>query len=169
MSGVFFSCLLLVSCSTGKYLTDPNSVKRHEEMRKARKKLNVTEVVRTVGSVVVAAASNGRVSARYASEGKQFRKMNFYNISADTLYINMLSDHRTEAGDFYDFRNIKLPPQETCRLLMPVGIACNVYFRNTREPAEGEEMIEVNSGGKRKIFLYSGMTVPRVDLSEKQE
>lgn len=169
MVPILLSGLLLISCSTGKYLTDADSVKRHNEMRKERTKLNIAEALLATGSLVLAAATEGEMVAAYVPEAKQFKKVNFENISADTLYINMLTDCRINENEFYDFMNIKLPPQKTCKLLMPIGIVYNVYFRNTPEPADSEEMIEVNSAGKRKISLYPGMTVRRDELTEKQK
>lgn len=168
-AAILLSGLFLISCSTGKYLTDADSIKRHKEMRKERTKLNIAEALIATSTLVLAAATEGGMTAAYVPETRQFKKMKFENISADTLYINMLTDCQINENEFYDFMDIKLPPQKICKLLMPINIDYNIYFRNTREPDGNEEMIEINSASKRKIILYSGMTIQHDEFSEKQE
>ena len=69
----------------------------------------------------------------------------------------MLTDFMFRDNTYCDFMDIRIPPGENCRLLMPFGAVYNVYFSNTPTP-DDDEMIQIDTGLKNRIILYPGMT-----------
>jgi hypothetical protein len=156
---VLFTLLtgLFLSCTTTRHIYDEASLIRHQKLKRHRAGNAVTDALITTGSIVFAAITGE--SSVYTPEGNQFRKVTMHNTSTDTLLVNMLTDYIIQDTIYCDFMDIRIPPMEKCRLLLPKGILYNVYFSNTPVP-EDDEMIEVDTGRKRRVILYPGMTVP---------
>jgi DNA uptake protein ComE-like DNA-binding protein len=77
---------------------------------------------------------------------------------ADTLQVNMLAGQARKDSQYCDFKDIRIPPGEKCRLLVPVNCNYNLYFSNTINTEEDDELLEINTNSNPKIKLYPGMT-----------
>jgi hypothetical protein len=150
--------IIAFSCTTPKYIRDEASLAQHKKLLKQRQGNVAMNAVITTGSVILSAITGD--SYIYTPTGRELKKITFQNSSPDTLYVNMLTDFITRENLYCDIMDIRIPPEEKCRLLLPRGILYNVYFSNTPEP-EDDEMIEVDTYRKRKVILYPGMTVPK--------
>ncbi|MFZ5429949.1 MAG: hypothetical protein ACOZDD_06940 [Bacteroidota bacterium] len=149
--------IMALSCTTPRYIHDEASLIQHKKLLKQRQGNVAMNAVITTGSVILSAITGG--SNVYTPSGRELKKITFQNVSPDTLFVNLLTDFITRDNIYCDIMDIRIPPEKKCRLLLPNGIRYNVYFSNTPEP-EDDEMIEVQTAGKRRIILYPGMTVP---------
>lgn len=148
--------LLVLSCTTGRFIHDEASVQRHKQLKGIRAGNVIGSALLTTGSIIFSALIGSDEVAMPESE-KQLRKITLSNTSRDTLSINMLTDYMISDSTYCDFMNIRIPPGENCRLLMPYRAVYNLYFSNTPEP-DDDEMVEINPGSRRKLILYPGMT-----------
>ncbi len=159
MKKVFWFITLLIvflSCTTGRYIHDEASVKRHKQLKGMRAGNIIGDALLATGSIVFSALIGSDVAVMPES-ANQLRKITLHNSSSDTLTVNMLTDYQINESVYCDFMDIRVPPGENCRLLMPFNAVYNLYFSNTPEP-EDDEMIEIDTGSKRRIELYPGMT-----------
>ena len=147
---------LSISCTTGKYIHDEASIQRHKQLKGSKAGNFIGNALLATGSVIFSAII-GSEEVYIPDEEKQFRKITLRNTSCDTLKVNMLTDFLISDSTYCDFMDIRIPPGENCRLLMPYGAAYNLYFSNTPGP-DDDEMIEINTGYKKRIMLYPGMT-----------
>jgi hypothetical protein len=53
---------------------------------------------------------------------------------------------------YFDIREIVMPPQKSLKVIVPIGIAYNVYFRNEYK-APDDEKLEINTSNTRKVKL----------------
>lgn len=148
--------IVAVSCTTGRYIHDEASLNRHKQLKAMRAGNVIGNALLTTGSIILSALIGSDEVAMPESD-KQLRKITLSNTSSDTLTVNMLTDFQINDSVFCDFMDIRIPPGENCRLLMPFRAVYNLYFSNTPDP-EDDEMIEINTGSKRRIVLYPGMT-----------
>jgi len=153
--------ILIISCSTPKYFNDPVSFKRQKELKKHRTGNIFGDIGMGMASVFTMAALNVDIGL-YPGE-RQFKKLKLINPSPDTLYVNMLTDVYWDEDNYCDFMDIRIPPKQSCKVLVPVSASYNLYFRNTA--ANDDEMLEIFTDDLRKVALTPGMTL-RADSLE---
>ncbi len=149
--------ILLNSCITYQYIRDPQTLKLQKEIRGTRTGNVLGDSFLTLGSGVVAALTG--VYVGYTPGARNLRHLSLLNQSADTLQVNMLTDQVWKDSTYCDFRNIRIPPGEKCRLLVPVNSVYNLYFSNTPDSEEDDEFLEINTSLNSKIILTPGMTL----------
>lgn len=88
---------------------------------------------------------------------QKLRHLTLANTGSDTLQVNMLAGQARRDSQYCDFKDIRIPPGEKCRLLVPVNCNYNLYFSNTMNTEEDDELLEINTNSNPKIKLYSGM------------
>lgn len=135
------------------------------ELNKHRSGNIFAKIGLTLSSIIVSSTFDMDV-ALYPQD-HEFKKFKIRNASADTLYINMLTDVYWDEYDYCDFLDIQLPPQKKTKILLPVDAAYNLYFSNTSR-ADDDELIEIYTGNLKKITLYPGLTKPGEINNEKQ-
>ena len=148
---------ILLSCTTSAYIMDSASAKRQRQMMSARTGRGFLEGGLAVFSTVLA-ASTGVVAYQPPAE-QAYRKMVIQNMANDTLFINMVTDYRWKDTAYADIRDIIMPPHEKARIIVPMGINYNVYFRKEYNDTT-DEKIEVNTAGMRKIKLKPTGVLP---------
>jgi heme/copper-type cytochrome/quinol oxidase subunit 2 len=152
---VLIIILIAVSCASSRYIYDEASIARQKKLKGNRAGNVIGDAFLTTGSIILAAFTGVYIS--YIPEGRNFKKVTLQNTSDDTLQVNMVTDVLWSDSIYCDFMDIRIPPQEKCRILVPEGAIYNVYFRNTLN-AEDDEMVEMNTSARRKLVLYPGMT-----------
>jgi len=140
----------LLSCSVSGYITDPQSVKRQKEMHSQRTGLNIGEGFLVVGSAIGAAFTG--IDFYSPTEGRAYRKMKLLNGSKDTLFVNMVTDWQWKDSTYFDIREIVMPPKKTMKLIVPMGISYNIYFRNNYN-APDDEKVEINTANVSQVKL----------------
>lgn len=159
MVKAFLIVILLNSCSTTKYITDAESLEKHRMMKSTRSGNIAATSALSVGSVILSLILNTDPVFQPTIGSGAFKRVKLKNISQDTLYVNMLSDYELSDSIFLDYMGIRIPPQKTCRLLIPHPSNYYIYFSPTMEPGK-DEKIELQSVYRRKQVLYPGMTIP---------
>lgn len=147
--------LITISCASSRYIYDEASIARQKKLKGNRAGNVVGDAFLTTGSIVLAAFTG--VYINYIPEGRNFKKITLQNASDDTIQVNMVTDMLWNDSIYCDFMDIRIPPNEKCRLLVPEGALYNVYFREIMD-TEDDEMVEINPGSRRKLILYPGMT-----------
>ena len=148
--------ILLFSCSSPQFIHDSKSLERQRELQNTRSTNVISEILVGTASVVTAATFNGSVEW-YPSE-QQFKNLNLENPTSDTIYVNMLTDIFWDKNDYCDFMDIRIPPKESCKILVPVRASYNLYFSNTPEK-EDDEMVEIFTSKIKNIYLRPGSTI----------
>jgi len=156
--GFLLAVMLLSSCSSPKYIHDISSYKRQHELKNSRNGAVAGDVILAGFSLFLAAATDTEFDY-YPSE-QRFKKILLQNPTADTLYVNMLTDVNWDKLDYCDFMDIRIPPGKNCRILCPVNAEYNVYFRNKWEN-EDDEMITINTASLSSVKLEpsTGLTI----------
>lgn len=149
------TAIILLGCNTSRQITDPESYELQKEIRRSRTGLNFAEAGLYFGSAVLSAATGVDIGTE--ASNKRFRKMLIENSSTDTLIVNMVTDIQWKEDQYCDIRGIVIPPLEEVKVIAPIETNYNVYFR--RSFAEEDELIEINTSGKRKLKLMPGMTI----------
>lgn len=155
---------ILVSCTTSAYITDPESVHLQKEMRKFRTGLNFAEAGLLMASSIGEAFTG--IAVYPESQSQSFRKLVLVNQSKDTLYVNMITDQVWKDSTYCDIRDIVMPPLQSAKVIVPMGAAYNVFFRNDYS-APDDEKVEVNTALVRKVKLFPKMIEPLDTLSNK--
>lgn len=162
ISKAIVAIILINACTTTQYITDTESLEKHKMMKSKRSgNIAVTSAL-SVGSVILSLITETEPIFQPTIGSGAFKRVKLRNTSQDTLYVNMLSDYELSDSIFCDYMGIRIPPQKTCRLLIPHPSSYFVYFTNLTQPGN-DEMIELQSSGKRKQVLYPGMTIPFED------
>jgi hypothetical protein len=156
------SLMLLSSCITAKYIQDEDSLLRQQQIHRHRIGNVVGSSFLTAGSAFLAAFTGIYLEYLPATN---LKKIALSNTSPDTLQVNMLTDKFWKDSVFCDFRDIRIPPGETCRLLVPVGSVYNLYFSNTPQSGEDDELIQFDTFINRKVSLYPGLTSEKDSLT----
>jgi hypothetical protein len=152
----FFVVLaFLFSCATPKYFHDQVSRDRQKELKKHRSGNVFSDIGLTVASIFISTAVN--VDLGMFPSGQDFKKLKIINPTPDTLYVNMLTDVYWDENNYCDFMDIRIPPNEKCKVLVPVDANYNLYFSNTAD-SNDDEMLEINTNDFKKISLYQGLT-----------
>jgi hypothetical protein len=146
--------ILFSSCATSAYITDQESVKRQKEMRKHRTGINFAEAGLLFASAVGEAFTGVNIYPEPTPQS--FRKMILVNDSKDTLFINMVTDWLWKDSVYCDIREIVMPPRQSAKVVVPMGIAYNVFFRNDFN-APDDEKVEINTAEVRRLKLSQGI------------
>lgn len=151
---VILTTISISSCTSTRYLTDETSIERQKDMRQNRTGGNIGDVFLNMASLVLSATLNTGYEV-YSSE-RAFKRISLVNESADTLFVNMVTDIVWKETGYCDIMGIVLPPGAKQKLLAPYPAAYNVYFKT---PYSDEENLEIRTDGKRRtIKLRDGMT-----------
>jgi hypothetical protein len=148
--------IVFCSCSSPKYFHDISSFNRQKEIRNTRSANVLGDVL--VGSVTIVASACIGEEIEWQPTEQNFKKLCLINPSTDTVYVNMLTDIYWDKNDYCDFMDIRIPPKQSCRILVPVNAVYNVYFSGTPQN-DDDEMIEINTSEKSRINLLPGMTI----------
>ncbi len=150
--------LLMPACTTPGLIHDSGSSARQKQISRNRAGNVAGDIFLTVGSAVVGALTG--IYVGYSPSGQRLKKISLENESTDTLQVNMLTDQLWKDSVFCDFLDVRIPPGETCRLLVPYGSVYHLYFSDTPGTPEDDEFIQLETAAKRKIRLTPGMTQP---------
>jgi len=150
---VLISLAILLSCRASGYIADPQSIKRQEQMRNYRTGVNIADIGLIVAASVGAIYTGLNVYANPQSQS--FKKMRLVNDSNDTLFVNMVTDFHWKDSSFCDIREIVLPPLQKARMIVPLGVVYNIFFRNEFN-APDDEKVEINTAQIRKVRLKPG-------------
>ena len=162
ISKAIVAIILITACTTTQYISDTESLEKHKMMKSKRSgNIAVTSAL-SVGSVILSLITETEPIFQPTIGSGAFKRVKLRNTSQDTLYVNMLSDYELSDSIFCDYMGIRIPPQKTCRLLIPHPSSYFIYFTDSTQPGN-DEMIELQSSGKRKQVLYPGMTIPFED------
>jgi hypothetical protein len=132
------------------YITDPESIKRQKKMRGYRTGVNIGEGSLLVASSIVAAFTG---MAIYPDPQRQsYRKMKLVNESKDTLFVNMITDWQWKDSTYFDIRDIVMPPLMIAKVIVPMDVAYNIYFRNVYGDPD-DEKVEINTAKTSKVKL----------------
>ena len=145
----------VISCTSPKYIHDSSSHKRQKELRSNRSGNVAGDILLTLGSIIFSAATDTDVA--YFPEGQDFKNFKLINNTKDTMFVNMLTDATWDNEGYCDFMDIRIPPEEKCKILVPMGVNYNVYFGVSENP-EKDEFVEINTFNVRKLSLKPGMT-----------
>jgi hypothetical protein len=156
------SLMLFSSCVTTKYIVDEDSLLRQKQIHRHRIGNTVGASILTVGSAVLAAFTG--IYLQYVPSAN-LKKIILANTGPDTLQVNMLTDQFWKDSIYCDFRDIRIPPGEKCRLLVPVGSVYNLYFSSTTETPDDDELMMFDTSGNKKVRLYPGLTFVKDSLS----
>ena len=157
---IFISIILAVTicsggCTNTRYLTDTTSIDRQHQMRANRTGGNMGDVGINFANILMAAIFD--ISYEVHSRDRNFKRISIVNQSADSLYVNMVTDIVWKEDGFCDIMGIVLPPGAKQKLLVPYPAAYNVYFHS---PFTEEENLEIRTDHKlRRIDLRAGMTL----------
>jgi hypothetical protein len=147
--------IIFSSCATSAYITDQESVERQKEMRKHRTGINFAEAGILFASAVGEAITGG-VNIYAEPTQQSFRKMILVNDSKDTLFINMVTDWLWKDSVYCDIREIVMPPRQSAKIIVPMGVAYNVFYRNDFN-APDDEKVEINTAEVRRLKLSAGI------------
>jgi len=146
--------LIAAGCSGTRYLTDKTSIERQHDMKNNRTGGNVGDVFLNLVNLFVSVSLDSNFEVY--SSNRAFKKIGLLNESADTLYINMVTDIVWKETGYCDIMGIVLPPRAIQKLLVPYPAAYNVYFKT---PYSEEEKLEIRTDGRfRTVKLKTGMT-----------
>jgi hypothetical protein len=124
-------------------------------MRLNRTGINVGDVGINFASIFLAGIFD--INYEAYSRARKFKRISIVNQSADTLYVNMVTDIVWKETGYCDIMGIVLPPEEKQKLLVPYPAAYNVYFKTTNSE---EEKLEIRTDNNlRQINLKPGMTI----------
>lgn len=161
---VFITSSILLSCTTSAYITDPESIHLQKEMRKYRTGMNFAEAGLMMASSIGEAFTG--IAIYPESQSQSFRKFVLFNQSKDTLYINMVTDQIWKDSTYCDIRDIVMPPLQSAKVIVPMGAAYNVFFRNDYN-APDDEKVEVNTAQVRKVKLSPMIKEKQDSLSNR--
>jgi hypothetical protein len=148
--------LWFCSCSSPKYFHDISSFNRQKEIRNTRSANVFSDIL--VGSATIIASACIGEEIEWQPTQQNFKKLSLINPTSDTIYVNMLTDIYWDKDDYCDFMDIRIPPKQLCRILVPVNAVYNVYFSGTPQN-DDDEMIEIKTSEKSRINLLPGMTL----------
>ena len=147
--------IVLFSCSSSEHFHDPVSRNRQMELKKHRSGNVFADIGLTITSIFISSAIN--VDVGFYPEGQDFKKLKLANPTTDTIYVNMLTDVYWDEENYCDFMDIRIPPNEKCKILVPVDANYNLYFSTTPE-SDDDEMLQINTDDIKRISLYPGLT-----------
>ena len=117
--------------------------------------INVGDVAIQILNVITLSSLN--LDMEPETTPRSFKRIKLYNHSNDTMRVNLLTNVFWKEDQYNDIMDIRIPPKQFSRLMVPLGAEYNVYFRDS---AEGQdEMITINTSKRRRIGLTPGMTL----------
>ena len=119
-------------------------------MHSYRTGVNIGEGFLVVGSAIGAAFTG--IDLYTQTQGRAFRKLKLLNDSKDTLFVNMVTDYQWKDSTYFDIREIVMPPLMSMKLIVPIGVAYNIYFRNDYN-APDDAKVEINTSDTGKVRL----------------
>lgn len=153
----FVAILLLVySCSSPKYFHDQSSFERQKELKKDRSGNIASDI--GIGILSTFSSAAFEVDLGWYPSEQEFKKIKLNNPSSDTIYVNMLTDVYWDENNYCDFMDIRIPPHEKCKVLVPLNANYNLYFSNTPQ-SDDDEMLEVFTNAIKKLTLTPGLTI----------
>jgi hypothetical protein len=161
MACTLICALFLSSCVSYRYIRDDESLRLQKKIQGRRTANIAGGSLLTLGSAALAFFTG--VYIGYVPGENNLKTLKLVNTSTDTLQVNLLSDVFWKDSVYCDFRDIRIPPGEKCRLLVPANGLYNLYFSNTADSEEDDEMIQVSPLAGTKISLTTGMTVSEKD------
>ncbi len=155
---IFLSAIILSSgCTSTRYITDKRSRETQHSLQKRRTARNIGQVAIGFFEMIFAATTGVEVEANNTE--RRYRHFKVGNRSADTLYVNMVTDIQWKDSLYCDVMGLVLPPAQKQRLLLPYPAAYNVYFRTAWSD---EEKIEIRTDSSlKKLYLSPGLTMPK--------
>ena len=147
---LLISTSILLSCSVSGYITDQQSIERQKKMHSYRTGINIGEGSLLVASSIAAVFTG--VNIYPDPQNQSFKKMMLINESKDTLFVNMVTDWLWKDSSYCDIREIVMPPLKSARVIVPMGVAYNVFFRNDFN-APDDEKVEINTSEIRRLKL----------------
>lgn len=147
---ISLSLAILLSCKTSGYITDQESVKRQKEMRKYRTGVNFADIGLLVASSVGTVLTG--VNVYPEAQSQSFKKMTLISLSKDTLFVNMVTDWLWKDSVYCDIKDIVMPPRQSAKIIVPMGAAYNIFFRNDYY-APDDEKVEVNTSEITRVKL----------------
>ena len=102
--------------------------------------------------------------AFFSHSGQSYRKIKLLSESKDTLFVNMVTDWQWKDSTYFDIREIVLPPLKSMRLIVPMGIAYNIFFRNEYN-APDDEKVEINTSSAGKVRLKPAVESAKVPVN----
>ena len=163
---IVLSALMLVSCTTPRYIHDLSSFERQKELRQTRSSNVFSSVFLGISSAGLSVAFNSDILL--FPPDQQFKNLKLQNATIDTMYVNMLSDVYWDENDYCDFMDIRIPPLKSCKIMVPLDANYNLYFSTTPE-SDDDEMLEFNTNRIKNIALVPGMTLEDVANSRPEE
>ncbi len=163
MACTLICALFLSSCISYRYIRDEESLRLQKKIQGRRTANIAGGSLLTLGSAVLAYFTG--VFVGYAPGANALKTLRLVNTSTDTLQVNLLSDTFWKDSTYCDFRDIRIPPGQKCRLLVPSNGLYNLYFSHTPNSEEDDEMIQVSPIAGAKISLTPGMTLTPQDTT----
>jgi len=160
---IILGALVLTGCTTPKYIYDTPSYERQKELMETRTSNVFSDIFLGISSTGVSMAFNSEILLFPVEQ--QFKKIKLLNPTPDTMYVNMLSDVYWDENDYCDFMDIRIPPQKTCKVMVPLDATYNLYFSNTVE-SDDDEMLEIQTNNIKNIVLKPGITFVEEDGNE---
>jgi hypothetical protein len=163
---VFIATFLFIfSCSPPKYFHDSSSFERQKELKKDRSGNVVSDI--GIGILSTFSSAAFEVDLGWYPSEQEFKNIKLNNPSNDTIYVNMLTDVYWDENNYCDFMDIRIPPNEKGKVLVPLNANYNLYFSNTAE-SDDDEMLEIFTNDIKKISLKPGLTVLNDSTNLKQ-
>ncbi len=147
---IFTSLFILWACGVSGYITDPQSIKRQKEMHNHRTGVNIGDSFLAVGTTLAAAFTG--IGFNTHPEIRSYRNLKLLNDSKDTLFVNMVTDWQWKDSTYFDIREIVMPPKKSMKLIVPMGISYNIFFRNDYN-APDDEKLEINTATAGQVKL----------------
>jgi hypothetical protein len=148
---------LFSSCITYRYIRDKETLKMERGLQGERTGSVIGNSFLMAFFGFLSVITNMDLVGTFLPEQK-LRHLTLTNTGSDTLQVNMLAGEARKDSQFCDFRDISIPPGSICRLLVPVNTAYNLYFSNTLNSGEDDELLEINTRSDHSLKLSSGMT-----------
>ncbi len=143
------------SCSSPKYIHNKESFNRQKELQTCRGKNIAREI--SLGLFSACTAATLDMDFGYYPANQKFKKLKLINLTTDTMYINMLTDIFWDTDNYCDFLDIRIPPQKSTKILVPVDVNYNTYFSTTPQPND-DELLHIFTGDLKQLGLKPGMT-----------
>jgi len=149
----------LASCTTPNYFHDDSSRKRQQELLDKRSSHVTRDVFVCLASVFLSTALDDYnhdvdVNVLYVPQGQQFKYLNLYNSTRDTMYVNMLTDVYWDTNNYCDFMDIRIPAHRKCKVMVPMDANYNLYFSNTPQ-SDDDKLLQIYTTRERNISLGS--------------
>lgn len=161
---ISISLAIFLSCKTSGYITDQESIQRQKEMRKYRTGVNFADIGLLVASSVGAVLTG--VNVYPEPQSQSFKKMKLVNESKDTLFVNMVTDWLWKDSVYCDIKDIVMPPLQSAKIIVPMGAAYNIFFRNDYY-APDDEKVEVNTSEISSVRLHPGIVEKSDTITNK--